>query len=159
MGCALSSLVKGAAAALFLCVVAATAFAQNASFSRENLTIRSGDKIHKFTVELALTDEQRMQGLMFRKQMAPDAGMLFDFGESRRVQMWMENTILPLDMVFIGKDGTISSVHPDAVPYSQAIIDSGVPVSYVLELNAGRAKALGIKAGDKVQAKQIGNAG
>ncbi len=153
-----SLLSKGALAALFL-FVAGAALAQNATFTHEDLTIRSGEKTHKFTVELALSDDQRMQGLMFRKQMAPDAGMLFDFGESRRVQMWMENTILPLDMVFITRDGTVSSVHANAVPYSQAIIDSGAPVSFVLELNAGRAAALGIKAGDKVLSKQIGNAG
>jgi uncharacterized membrane protein (UPF0127 family) len=150
--------LKGACLALFLCLTGA-AFAQNATFSRENLEIGSGGKIHKFTVELALTDEQRMQGLMFRKQMAPDAGMLFDFGEQRRVQMWMENTILPLDMLFIGKDGTISSIFANAVPFSRDIIDSKTAVNFVLELNAGRAQALGIKAGDKVISKQIGNDG
>ncbi|RWX75633.1 DUF192 domain-containing protein [Neorhizobium lilium] len=152
-----SILIKGAFAALFMCLAGAV-WAQQATFSRQDLEIKSGDKTHKFTVELALDDEQRMQGLMFRKEMAPDAGMLFDFGDTRRVQMWMENTILPLDMVFIEKDGTISSVHADAVPYSRDIIDSKTPVHFVLELNAGRAKALGIKPGDKVVSKQIGNA-
>lgn len=156
----LSLFMRGALAALFLCLagVFAVSAQQQVTFSKEELTIESAGKIHKFTVELALNDEQRMQGLMFRKEMAPDAGMLFDFGENRRVQMWMENTVLPLDMVFIEKDGTVSSVKADAVPFSRDIIDSEKPISFVLELNAGRAKALGIKPGDKVVSKTIGTA-
>jgi uncharacterized membrane protein (UPF0127 family) len=153
--------MRGALAALFLCLAgaaAAVAAELQVNFPREELTISSAGKTHRFTVELALNDEQRMQGLMFRKEMAPDAGMLFDFGDTRRVQMWMENTVLPLDMLFIDKDGTISSVKADAVPFSRDIIDSVKPVSFVLELNAGRAKALGIKPGDKVMSKTIGTA-
>jgi uncharacterized membrane protein (UPF0127 family) len=151
-----SLLIKSAVAALFL-FFAGASVAQQATFSREELLIKSGGVTHKFTVELALTDEQRMQGLMFRKEMAPDAGMLFDFGESRRVQMWMENTILPLDMLFIQNDGRISHIKEGAVPFSRDIIDSRSPVHFVLELNAGRVKELGIKIGDHVISKQIGN--
>jgi uncharacterized membrane protein (UPF0127 family) len=156
----LSLFMRSALAALLLCLAGASAALaqQQVTFTKEELTIASAGKIHKFIVELALDDPQRMQGLMFRKEMAPDAGMLFDFGETRRVQMWMENTVLPLDMVFIDEDGTISSVKSDAVPFSRDIIDSVKPVSFVLELNAGRAKALGIKPGDKVVSKQIGTA-
>ncbi len=94
---------------------------------------------------------------MYRKVMAPDAGMLFDFGMPRPVSMWMENTILPLDMLFIQGDGTISHIRENAVPYSRDVIDSRGPVKFVLELNAGRSKSLGIKVGDKVISKRIGN--
>jgi uncharacterized membrane protein (UPF0127 family) len=153
----LPNIIKGALAALFL-LLAGAALAQQATFSQQELWIKSSEKTHKFMVELALNDEQRAQGLMFRKEMAPDHGMLFDFDETRPVAMWMENTILPLDMLFIQKDGTISHIRADAVPYSRDIIDSHGPVSFVLELNAGRTKALGIKVGDKVVSKQIGNA-
>jgi uncharacterized membrane protein (UPF0127 family) len=155
---ALPNLIKGALAALFL-LLATAASAQQVTFSQQELLIKSSEKTHEFMVELALNDEQRAQGLMFRKEMAPDHGMLFDFDETRPVAMWMENTILPLDMLFIQKDGTISHIHPDAVPYSRDVIDSRGPVAFVLELNAGCAKALGIKVGDKVVSKQIGNAG
>ena len=149
---------KGALAALFL-FLAGMAFAQPVTFARQDLSIRTSAQTHMFSVELALNDQQRAQGLMFRKDMAPDHGMLFDFGEVRSVSMWMENTILPLDMLFIRADGTISHIHAGAVPYSREVISSGGAVNFVLEINAGRAKALGINVGDKVVSKQIGNAG
>ncbi|MGW9230606.1 DUF192 domain-containing protein [Pseudorhizobium sp. NPDC055634] len=126
------------------------------TFEREDLLIqtRSG-KVHRFDVELALTTEQRSQGLMHRESMPQDHGMLFDFGETRPVSMWMRNTPLPLDMLFIQRDGTISHIHRKAVPFSEAIIDSRGPVNYVLELNGGRAAALGIDVGDRVMSKRI----
>jgi Uncharacterized conserved protein len=126
------------------------------SFSQEELLIqtRSG-KAHTFTVELALTVEQRAQGLMHRQSMPLDHGMLFDFGETRPVSMWMQNTPLPLDMLFIQRDGTISHIHRKAVPFSQTIIDSRGPVYFVLELNGGRAASLGIEVGDRVMSKRI----
>jgi uncharacterized membrane protein (UPF0127 family) len=151
-------MTKSALAALFL-FLAGAALAQQATFTRETLSIVSSGKTHEFSVELALTDPQREQGLMFRKEMPADSGMLFDFGGERQVSMWMENTVLPLDMVFIRTNGTISHIHANAVPFSQDIIDSRGPVNFVLELNAGRAAALGIKVGDRVVSKQIGNAG
>jgi uncharacterized membrane protein (UPF0127 family) len=150
-------MLKSTLAALVL-FVASAALAQ-AVFSRENLSIRTSGKTHEFTIELALDDQQRSQGLMFRKEMAPDHGMLFDFGDARPVAMWMENTVLPLDMLFVQGDGTISHIRANAVPYSRDVIDSHGPVKFVLEINAGRAKALGIQVGDKLVSKRIGNAG
>jgi uncharacterized membrane protein (UPF0127 family) len=147
-------------ALFFLLATVATAQepAAEIKFSTSELTIRSaGGKEHPFIVELATNDEQRARGLMFRKQMAPDHGMLFDFGQARRVTMWMENTILPLDMLFIRKDGIITHIRENAVPYSRDTIDSRHPVNFVLELNAGRTKALGIRVGDKVIGKPLGN--
>ncbi|MFB9952099.1 DUF192 domain-containing protein [Rhizobium puerariae] len=149
--------MKSALAALFLLLVGG-AVAQEMTFPRDELSIRTaGGQAYKFSIELAVTDAQRQHGLMYRKEMAPDHGMLFDFGQPRRVSMWMENTVLALDMLFIQGDGTISHIRENAVPFSRDIIDSQGPVKFVLEINAGRAKALGIAVGDKVIAKRIGN--
>lgn len=149
-----ASILQSAVMALFL-FLAGVAGAQE-SFERQELLIQTKDgKTHKFDVELALTSEQRSQGLMHRETMAPDQGMLFDFGENRPVAMWMKNTPLPLDMLFIQRDGTISHIHKRAVPFSEAIIDSRGPVAYVLELNGGRADALGVTTGDRVISKRI----
>ena len=149
-------LLRSALAALFV-FCAGIAIAQ-VSFGRGDLVITTtGGLKHKFSVELALTADQRSQGLMFRKEMPLDHGMLFDFGQARPVAMWMQNTPLPLDMLFIQDNGTISHIHENAVPFSQAIIDSHGAVKYVLELNAGRAKALGLQKGDRVISAQIGN--
>ena len=147
-------LLKSAVTALFL-FLSASAFAQT-QFDRQNLTIQAqSGKTHSFEVELALTAEQRAQGLMHRESMPSDHGMLFDFGQTRPVSMWMKNTPLPLDMLFIRKDGTISHIHERAVPFSEAVIDSRGPVAFVLELNGGRAAALGIEIGDRVINKRI----
>ncbi len=147
-----------ASAILALSLFPGGAFAAPLRFEKEQLTIeRAGGEAHTFTVELALDDAQREQGLMLRQEMAPDSGMLFDFGNPRDVSMWMRNTLLPLDMLFIGDDGTITHIHENAKPQSDAIISSRGPVKYVLELNGGRSKALGIKPGDTARSPQIGN--
>ena len=151
--------VKSAVMALFLLAMAAGLARAEVTFEKQPLTIVTADGVrHAFTAELALNDAQREQGLMRRTTMAPDAGMLFDFGTSRDVMMWMKDTVLPLDMLFIDKTGTVTRVQENAVPFSEAIISSRGPIKYVLELNAGRAKALGLRAGDKVLSKQIGTA-
>src|SRR5579871_3941879 len=105
-----------------------------------------------FTVELASDPQSQKRGLMFRREMAPDAGMLFDFHDSLMLTFWMKNTFLPLDMLFIRADGTISTIEPNAVPFSTTPIPSAEPVRAVLEINGGRAHELGIHAGDRVRA-------
>ncbi|WP_431322539.1 DUF192 domain-containing protein [Rhizobium sp. YTU87027] len=143
--------IRSALAALFF-ILAFPAFSQQPmTFDKEPLIIQtaSGKRLN-FVVEIADTNEQRQRGLMYRKEMADDAGMIFDFGVSRRVQMWMENTILPLDMLFVDSTGTIRNIKQNAVPYSRDIIDSMTEVKYVIELNAGVTAKLGIKPGDKV---------
>jgi uncharacterized membrane protein (UPF0127 family) len=127
-----------------------------AGFGSESLSIRrqDGTELH-FQVELAVTPGQRQQGLMQRKDMAADRGMLFDFGASRQVHMWMKNTYLPLDMLFIRTDGTIATIRSDTVPLSEEVIDSKEPVRFVLELNAGTSKKLGIRAGDRAHSATI----
>lgn len=129
------------------------------SFEKEPLAIEHQDGTRsEFTVELALTPSQRSQGLMYRRSMPSDQGMLFDFFEDRLVTMWMRNTFLPLDMIFIQKDGTISHIHQGAVPQDESIISSQTAVRYVLELNAGTAKDHNIRTGDKVVSNQISKA-
>lgn len=143
--------IRSALAALFFIIAFPALSQQPMTFDKEPLIIQtaSGKKLN-FTVEIADTNEQRQRGLMYRKEMAEDAGMIFDFGVSRRVQMWMENTILPLDMLFVDSTGTIRNIKQNAVPYSQDIIDSITDVKYVIELNAGITAKLGIKPGDRV---------
>lgn len=125
-------------------------------FSQETLMIRSGGITHKFTVELALNSRQHAQGLMFRQRMAPDAGMLFVYRREEPTAMWMKNTLIPLDMLFITRDGTILRIAERTVPMSEAIIGSGGPVVAVLELNAGTASRLGLKPGGKVASRSLG---
>lgn len=106
---------------------------------------------HDFTVELALSPGQRQQGLMFRQTLAADGGMLFTYDTPGRPRMWMANTFIPLDMLFIRGDGTIAHIAENTVPQNTDIIYSPpVPVTAVLELNAGTTRRLGIKPGDKV---------
>jgi uncharacterized protein len=119
--------------------------------SVEPLTIVSGNGRHAFQVEVARNDADRAQGLMFRRNMAPDRGMLFDFGRVQPISMWMQNTYIPLDMIFIRADGTVARIAENAEPLSTRTIPSGEPVLAVLEVNGGTAARLGIKAGDRVE--------
>ncbi len=122
----------------------------------EPLSIVSDDgKTHVFTVELAQTEQQQDTGLMFRTSVPANTGMLFPWPQPQVSQMWMKNTIAPLDMVFIGADGTVKAIAENTVPYSLRVISSGVPVLATLELQAGIAAALDINVGDKVIAKQF----
>jgi uncharacterized membrane protein (UPF0127 family) len=123
------------------------------------LTVKTDDASHKFSVEMADTPEAITQGLMFRESLAPDAGMLFDFGEVRPASMWMKNTLIPLDMLFIDADGQVIAIARNAVPGSLRSLGPGVPVRAVLEIGGGRAKALGIMPGDTVQHPIFGNVG
>jgi uncharacterized membrane protein (UPF0127 family) len=111
-----------------------------------------------FHVEIAADQASQERGLMYRKQIAPNAGMLFDFHTPQWEYFWMKNTVLSLDMVFIRQDGTISSIAPNAVPFSTTTIPSAEPVRAVLELNGGRAAALGIEPGQKVHNAIFDNA-
>jgi uncharacterized protein len=103
-----------------------------------------------FTVELALNDEQRQRGLMMRKELPAGHGMLFDFGDARPIGMWMKNTYIPLDMLFIRSDGTIHRIEAMTTPHSTRVIDSGAPVRFVLEIAGGVAQVNNIRAGDKI---------
>jgi uncharacterized membrane protein (UPF0127 family) len=111
------------------------------------LTIRSASGEHRFTVEVAATPEQQERGLMFRRSLGPDQGMIFPYSPSQEVGFWMKNTLIPLDMIFIRSDGTIVRI-VTAKPHSLDPVRSGEPVSAVLEIAGGRAAELGIREGD-----------
>ncbi|MCG8360079.1 MAG: DUF192 domain-containing protein [Kiloniellales bacterium] len=113
---------------------------------------------HTFEVELALTQEQQAQGLMFRRTLAENAGMLFVYKPAREISMWMKNTMIPLDMLFIASDGQIVKIVERTVPLSEKIVESDQRVQAVLELNAGTASRLGIKPGDRVLHSAFGTA-
>lgn len=117
----------------------------------EQLEIITASGPHAFSVEVMRTDEQRQRGLMFRRSLPPDQGMLFAFEREQPVMMWMKNTFLPLDMVFIGKFGKIVGLAENTEPLSERIIPSGAPVIAVLEVNAGVASRIGLKIGDEVR--------
>jgi hypothetical protein len=126
---------------------------------KEKLVITTSDGVqHVFQVEMALKPEQQITGLMFRTSVPADGGMLFDWGTPRDSQMWMKNTLVPLDMVFINQDGTIRSIAEDTVPQSLAVIDSRGQVRATLELAAGTTARLNIRVGDKVAQRIFGNA-
>lgn len=114
------------------------------------LTLETTSGSHVFAVELADTDETRQRGLMFREDLAADAGMLFDFETPRIINMWMRNTSLPLDMIFISASGRVAHIAENTVPFSEAIVSSRYEVLSVLEVNAGTARRVGLKTGDQV---------
>ncbi len=114
------------------------------------LTVTSGSKVHNFRVELARTAQEQARGLMFRTAMGADEGMLFPMNPPRGASFWMRNTVIPLDLIFVGVDGRISNIAANAVPYDESPLRSVGLVTAVLELNGGRAAQLGLKPGDKV---------
>jgi uncharacterized membrane protein (UPF0127 family) len=105
---------------------------------------------HSFKIEVATTDAERQLGLMFRRSLPQNGGMLFLYPEARPVAMWMKNTIIPLDMVFIDAFGRVHRIETHTEPFSTTPIPSEGAVQAILELNAGTADAIGLKTGDKV---------
>ena len=127
-------------------------------FPTSHLTIVSVTGPHRFMVEIAETPGQMEQGLMFRRSLAPDAGMLFDFKQPTVATMWMRNTLIPLDMLFVDQQGLIVNIAQRAVPQSDQTIAAAAPVRVVIELNGGTAERLGIQPGDRVLNPIFGNA-
>ena len=147
------------AVGLASCVLAAEITGPQPTLPQTPLTLQTVNGPVQFTVEMATSWPQQERGLMFRKSLAPNAGMLFDFVKESNQNFWMKNTLIPLDMLFIAADGTIKHIHANAVPKSEETIPSGGhAVRCVLEINGGSAKLLGIKPGDKVKHKIFGNA-
>ena len=151
------------AALLAACSAQSTAEATPAAHAVENaqhpvsglkiipLTVESADTTHHFTVEVADTPEAQAKGLMFRTELGDDEGMIFTYDGTTAQSFWMKNTPLPLDIIFIGPEGTISNIAAMTTPYSLDSVYSVGPVLGVLELRGGRAAELGIEAGDKVE--------
>lgn len=119
------------------------------------LSIDSGDNAIAFNVEVATSQAERAKGLMYRRALADDAGMLFDFGEEQFVTMWMRNTYVSLDMLFIGEDGTIVHIASETTPLSDTIIPSRVDARFVLEIKGGMSRQLGIETGNIVSGPAI----
>lgn len=146
------------AAALAICLLLAlqpgaglateTTSAEDAKTATVVLETASGS--HRFQVEVAATSAQRAQGLMYRRSLPPDAGMLFLYEEPRPLFMWMKNTMIPLDMVFFDAGGTVRHIAANAEPFSERPISSEAPVIGVLELNGGKAAEIGLKVGDRL---------
>jgi uncharacterized membrane protein (UPF0127 family) len=116
----------------------------------QTVEIATKNGVHVFAVELANTDETRALGLMHRKELPEGRGMLFDFRRDQEVSMWMQNTFIPLDMIFIRADGRIHRIAENTEPHSTRLISSGGPVRGVLEVIAGTARKFGIATGDRV---------
>ena len=137
------------AIALGTLLVASTAQAEEGAL--EPLTIETGAGVHAIRVEVARTPEERSIGLMHRTELAPDRGMLFDYGATRPATMWMKNTLIPLDMFFAESDGRIVTIAERTTPLSEKRIRSGQPVRFVLEMIGGSAQRLGIAPGDRLR--------
>jgi uncharacterized membrane protein (UPF0127 family) len=141
--------LKAVALAAVLAIAAAWSFqAHAAEFEPLNIIAKNG--LHRFQVEIARTDQERATGLMHRKELPEGRGMLFDFAREQEVSMWMENTYVSLDMIFIRRDGRILSIAENTTPLSRAIVSSKGPAFAVLEVVAGTAKKFGLAPGDQV---------
>jgi uncharacterized protein len=117
----------------------------------QELSVIRGDGVTVlFEIEIADTEAERAQGLMHRESLDARAGMLFDFGRETTIRMWMKNTLIPLDMLFLGENGHIRHIAANTAPYSEALIAAPGPARYVLELNAGEAAQFGIEVGDRL---------
>jgi uncharacterized membrane protein (UPF0127 family) len=117
----------------------------------EPLQIVTGSGAHDFKVEIAADDASRERGLMNRRYMPADHGMLFEFPQNAPVSFWMKNTYIPLDMIFVSPAGTVTNVVAEAEPLSERVIPSGPPCVAVIEVNGGVAASIGLKVGDSVR--------
>ncbi len=154
-----ASLARGVLAFLGLCATLVFLCASPAALAKdappqgnlERLEIVTASGTHEFSVEVMRSGPQRERGLMFRRFLPQDRGMLFDFATERPVMMWMKNTYLPLDMIFIGRAGKVVGLAENTEPLSEKIIPSGAPAYGVLEVNAGTAARIGLRIGDSIR--------
>ena len=161
----LTSLLRATGVAVFLSLAAACSQTSMPADGQpdltplpmEDITVTTAHGPVRFHVEIADDDHEREQGLMYRRAMAADHGMLFDFNPPQQVSFWMHNTVLSLDIIFIGADGHILNIAANATPFSDASLPSDGAARGVLELNAGRAQALGILPGDVVHHRIFNN--
>jgi len=137
-------------AALTLLLTTVSAAAQTAC-SADSVSLRGDWGEARFTIELADTNKERAQGLMFRESMARQAGMLFVYEYPQRAVFWMKNTLIPLDMIFVDRTGRVTTVHHQAIPGDLTPIDGGHGVFAVLEINGGLARSYGITEGSELR--------
>lgn len=153
-------MIRPTALLLSLVMMLAAPAAALETFELDDLVVETTDgQRHAFKIELALSPEQQSQGLMFRPRIDADAGMLFVHPQPRILTMWMKNTLIPLDMIFISRDGRVLAVAEETTPRSLAVISSGVPAKAVLEVAGGTARRLGITPGALVRYEAFGTAG
>jgi uncharacterized protein len=156
----ISGIAKMASMAIRMLFVASVIAVSACSGNGENrLVLHTAKGDFTFAVEIADDDEERAKGLMFRDTLAPDAGMLFDYQRERLASFWMQNTLIPLDMIFIGADGVVKNMHVNARPLDTTSIPSEVPVRFVLEIPGGRSREIGVAVGDRVEHPRVGSAG
>ncbi len=141
----------GLAVLLFLSLVASLLAPAEAKMRADRLSLVTGTGEHEIEIEVAETIEEKSLGLMFRAELPPGRGMLFPYPAPHEVTMWMKNTYIPLDMVFIRADGTVHRVEERAEPQSERIISSNGLVTAVLEIAGGEGRRFGVKPGDKVR--------
>ena len=147
-----ASTLRVAGVALALMLVAAPLAACS---DEGKLVLHTATGNYSFNVEVVDTDATRAQGLMYRQELADDAGMLFDFKQEQRVSFWMRNTFIPLDMIFVDAKGVVKNIHVNARPHDPTGIPSDGPVQYVLEIPGGRSVAIGLKPGDTMDHDRI----
>jgi uncharacterized membrane protein (UPF0127 family) len=121
-----------------------------------HLTLHTASGDHVFSVQVVDTPESRGKGLMFVQDLADDAGMLFDFKQEQTVSFWMQNTYIPLDMVFVDAAGVVKTIHANARPMDTTSIPSEVPVQFVLEIPGGVAAQIGLEPGDTMAHDRVG---
>jgi uncharacterized protein len=148
-------MLRKVAAAVAVVLLSLPSAAQQAVGPRQQLLIATDAGAKEFQVEIADDPRETSIGLMFRRQMAENEGMLFDFGAEERRSFWMRNTYIPLDMIFIKADGIIDSIAERATPLSEKSVRSKGPVRFVLEINGGLSDSLGISPGDTVSGPAI----
>jgi hypothetical protein len=147
-------------ALLFLTLLAAAPAFGAEELAKKDLTVwMANGQSHRFEVEVAVTPAEQEVGLMFRKSMPEDSGMIFLNKIDKESTFWMKNTYIPLDMLFVARDGKIIHIKANAKPLSEDFIPSGGPVRAIIELNGGTAARLGIKAGDHVVFPGLGSPG
>lgn len=144
--------MRATALGTLLLIAAAGSASSALSLPTTEIVVDTSSGPKAFQVEVAADPAAQQRGLMYRRELASNAGMLFDFHRPAELWFWMKDTILPLDILFIRSDGTISTIAPNTVPFSTKAIPSAEPVRAVLEINGGRAHDLGIRVGDKVHA-------
>lgn len=141
---------RAVAAALFCIGVGLWADAHADALQKRPLTFVTGAGNHSITVEVAENDQQRSTGLMFRQSLGDNEGMIFLYPRDEEITMWMKNTYISLDMIFVQGDGAVARIEEATEPFSERLISSGAKVRAVIEMKAGSAKRLGLKSGDKV---------
>ncbi len=153
-----SDTVRSAIAAVRLAFVLLVLSVASACSADNRAVFHTSKGDFPFTVEVADTEASRERGLMFRTSLAPDAGMLFDYHHEQQASFWMQNTLIPLDMIFISADGVVKTIHINARPMDTTSIPSGVPIRFVMEIAGGRSEEIGLKVGDRFEHPRVGTA-